>query len=114
LRSQISWEDLENKNNELTVRIFSLFQTPIEDILKNRFEVMSQLGMSTMVSGKWFYWEYEHYIKLLNDKNKDEQDRSEESSKESQEKYSNMSNFNPSSMMKNMGNAGNMSAFPRM
>jgi hypothetical protein len=114
---------LEDKINQINRRIFSLFQTDIEGILKNKFEWMDQKGIDTFVINSWFYWEYEQFIKLLNDKNKEESDQRKKQEETEQSKYSNISNFNPSKMMgsfnpqsamKNFGNMGNNSAFPRI
>ncbi|MDY0270439.1 hypothetical protein [Trichloromonas sp.] len=121
MKSQISWIDSENKNNELKSRIFALFQTNILDLLKNKFQWMVQHSIPTNVVDNWYYWEYEEYIKLLNEKNKEENDEKEKQEKTQQEKYSNISNFNPNSftkqynpstMMNKFG--GNNSAFPRI
>lgn len=118
LNSKISWEDLENKYNELIGKIFSLFQINIEDLLKNKFEWMVQHKIPTTVIDIWYYWEFEQYVKLLNDKNKEENEQREKQEKEQSEKYSNVSKFNPSSynpsnMMKKF-NGGNNLSFPRI
>jgi hypothetical protein len=114
--------DLENKLNEIKGRIFSLFQTPIEDLLKNKFQMMVQLQVPTTVVNTWYYWEYEQYVRLLNEKNKEEMDQQEKQNKEQNEKYSGMSfdpskymnKYNPSSVMKNFSGMGSNSAFPRI
>ena len=113
--TQISWVILEQKINEINARIFSLFQTGIEDILRNKFEWMDQKGISTDVINDWYYWEYEQFIKLLNDKNKEETEQRKKQDEEQNAKYS---GFNPAKMMggfnpgKMMG--GSNSAFPRI
>lgn len=117
--TQISWTILEEKINEINARIFSLFQTGIEDILRNKFEWMDQKGISTDVINDWYYWEYEQFIKLLNDKNKEETEQRKKQDEEQGSKYSGfnpakmMGGFNPGKMMKNFG-GGNNSAFPRI
>ena len=103
--------------------MFSLFQTDIESILRNKFEWMSQMSIDTLVIDTWFYWEYEQFIKLLNDKNKEESEQRKKQEESESGKYSGMSGFNPSKMMggfnpqsamKNFGNMGNNTAFPRI
>lgn len=119
----MSWTDLENKLNKINQRIFSLFQTDITSILRNKFEWMDQKGIDTEVINNWFYWEYEEFIKLLNDKNKEETEQRKKQEETESGKYGSMSNFNPSKMMggfnpgtamKNFGNMGNNTAFPRI
>ena len=66
---------MEDKINNINRRIFSLFQTDINSILKNKFEWMDQKNISSIVVDSWFYWEYEEYIKLLNEKNKEENEQ---------------------------------------
>jgi len=113
---------LENNINDFNSKIFSLFQTDYEDLLKNKFQLMLQLQCQTTSINTWFYFEYEQYIRLLNEKNKEEQENQEKQNKEQNEKYSSssfdpskmMSKYNPSAMMKNFGNMGNNSAFPRI
>ena len=114
---------MENKINAINQRIFSLFQTDIESILKNKFEWMDQKGIDTICINTWFYWEYEEFIKLLNDKNKEEGDQRKKQEESESGKYGSMSNFSPSKMMgnfnpqsamKNFGSMGNNSAFPRI
>ena len=114
---------MENKIDKINQRIFSLFQTDIEGILKNKFEWMSQMSIDTLVVDSWFYWEYEQFIKLLNEKNKEETEQKKKQEESESGKYSNLSNFNPSKMMnsfspssvmKNFGNMGNNTAFPRI
>jgi len=114
---------LENNLNKINARIFSLFQTDIQSILKNKFEWMSQMSIDTTVVNTWFYWEFEEYVKLLNEKNKEETEQRKKQDEAEQGKYGNMSNFNPSKMMggfnpgsamKNFGGMGNNSAFPRI
>ena len=119
----MSFQDLENNINETNKRIFSLFQTDIESILKNKFEWMVQMRTPTNVIDTWFYWEYEQYIKYLNEKNKEESEQRKKQSEEESGKYKSIQNFNPSSMMnkynpskiaKNFGSMGSNSAFPRI
>ena len=114
---------MEDSINNITKRIFSLFQTDIESILKNKFEWMVQHNIDTDVINKWFYWEYEQFIKLLNDKNKEESEQRKKQEEQESSKYSGISNFNPSKIMnnfspqntlKNFGSMGNNSAFPRI
>jgi hypothetical protein len=123
LNSQISWIDLIDKIDKFNQRIFSLFTTDIESILRNKFEWMDQKGINTLVVDSWFYWEYEQFIKYLNDKNKDESEQRKKQEESESGKYSNISGFNPSKMMsqfnpqnamKNFGNMGNNTAFPRI
>lgn len=110
---------MEDENNKLKSKIYSLFQTSIEDILKNKFQLMVQLRVPTSVVNTWYYWEYEEFIKLLNEKNKEE---NEQQKKQQDEQSSAMgsSSFNPSSVMKQynpstfMNNFGNNTSFPRI
>ena len=134
LNSLASWTSLEEENNytlelirgikeennKIIGRIFSLFQTPIEDILKNKFQLMIQdTKCPTTVSNTWYYWEYEEYIKLLNEKNKEETEQ-QKKQQENQSSQMNSSKFNPSSVMKQynpstfMNNFGNNTSFPRI
>ncbi len=117
LNLKISWEDFENKYNELNGKIFSLFQINIVDLLKNKFEWMVQHKIPSTVSDTWYYWEFEQYVKLLNERNKEENDQREKQEKDQGEKYSsskfNPSSYNPSSVMKNFSNGNNLS-FPRI
>lgn len=114
---------MENNFNNFNQRVFALFQTDIQGILRNKFEWMDQKGIDPIVVNSWFYWEFEEYIKLLNDKNKEETEQRKKQEESEQGKYGSMSNFNPSKMMggfnpgnamKNFGNMGNNSAFPRI
>jgi hypothetical protein len=114
---------LENNINKFNQRIFALFQTDIQSILRNKFEWMDQKGIDTFVINSWFYWEYEEFIKLLNDKNKEENEQRKKQDEADQGKYGSMGNFNPSKMMggfnpasamKNFGSMGNNTAFPRI
>jgi len=112
---------LENNINEFNQKIFSLFQTKIEDLLKNKFEWMVQHKIPTTVIDTWYYWEFEQYIRLLNERNKEENDQREKQEKEQGDKF-NSSRFNPNSMtkqynpssiMKNI-KGGNNFSFPRI
>jgi hypothetical protein len=114
---------LEDKLNVINGRIFSLFQTDIEGILRNKFEWMDQKNIDTFVINSWYYWEYEQFIKMLNDKNKEENEQKKKQEESESSKYGSMSGFNPSKMMggfnpqsvmKNFGSMGNNSAFPRI
>lgn len=120
LSSQISWTDLEEENNKIISKIFSLFQTPIEDILKNKFQLMIQdTKCPTTVSNTWYYWEYEDYIRLLNEKNKEDSEQ-QKKQQDTQSTQMNSSKFNPSTVMKQfnpstfMNNFGNNTSFPRI
>jgi hypothetical protein len=118
LKSKTSLTILNNGINDLNKRLLSLFQTNIEDILKNKFQLTINMETETTSINTWYYWEYEQYIRLLNEKIKEENDESEKRNKDHQEKYSNISNFNPSKMMnnfgKNLSGLGNNTSFPRI
>jgi len=114
---------LESSINSINKRIFSLFQTDIESVLKNKFEWMVQHNIDTLVINSWFYWEYEQLVKLLNERNKEESEQRKKQEETESSKYSGLSNFNPSKIMggfgsssglKNFGGMGNNSAFPRI
>lgn len=83
--------------------IFTVFTVDWDTITDNKFEFMSQLGISTDVINKWPYYEFEKYIKKLNEKNENEKKRREDQESEQQQKMPNMSSmsslaksFNPS------------------
>lgn len=110
---------MEAKLNEFNKRVFTLFQTPILELSKNKFEWMVQHNIPTSCVDTWYYWEYEQFIKFLNDKNKEDNDQREKQEKGQQEKYSNFNpsslakQYNPANVMKNLRGSSN-SAFPRL
>jgi hypothetical protein len=109
---------LVNSIDEINYKLLQLFLVDITELLRNKFEFMSQMNIPTTVVNTWYYWEFEEYVKLLNQKNKEEKEQREKSQKEQDDKYSGMSNFNPTKMMnkynpKNFGGMGSNSAFPR-
>lgn len=81
-----------------------MFQTHLTGLLKNKFELYSQLHLQDATILNWQYWEFEQHIKFLNEKNKEENKRKEEENAQTQNMMPNMSSFNPSSMMKSAGN----------
>jgi len=72
-------------------------------LLKNKFELYTQLHLNDDTILNWQYWEFEQHIKFLNEKNKEENKRRKEENDQSQAAMPNMSNWNPSSMMKSAG-----------
>lgn len=85
-------------------QLFSLFQTPLINLLRNKFELYSQLHLQDDTILNWQYWEFEQHIKFLNEKNKEENKRRKEENDQSQGMMPSMNNFNPGSMMKSAGN----------
>lgn len=76
-----------------------MFQVDVEDLLNNKFQLMVQdTHIMTNIIDKWYYWEYEFYIKLLNKRNKDEKEHSDQQESDTSGKY-NLGNFNPGKMM---------------
>lgn len=111
---------MENSNNEFSAKIFGLFQTDIEDLLRNKFQLMIQdTKAQTNVVDSWYYWMYEEFIKYLNEKNKEETEQQKKQQDEHASKVGS-NKFNPSSVMKQfnpstfMKNFGSNSAFPRV
>jgi len=73
-----------------------MFQVNVEDLLVNKFQLMVQdTKVQTDVVDKWYYWEYELYIKMLNRRNKEEKEHNEKEESDTSGKY-NFGNFNPS------------------
>jgi len=73
------------------------------NLLKNKFELYSQLSLDDTTILNWQYWEFEQHIKFLNEKNKEENKKREEDNKNAQGMVPNMSSWNPSSMMRSSG-----------
>lgn len=80
-----------------------MFQTHLIGLLKNKFELYSQLHLNDDTIMNWDYWEFEQHIKFLNEKNKEENKRREEENSQTNNMMPNMSSWNPSSMMKSSG-----------
>lgn len=82
--------------------MFSLFQMPLKDILKNKIILQKNHGLQEAAIDKWSFWQFEENIKIIN-----EIVEEEEKQKKKEDDSQKNANFNPSSYLRNLSNVSN-------
>ena len=83
-------------------QLFSLFQTDLISLLKNKVQLYKHYNLNDETIDKWEYWRFEEIIKIVNDLT--EEENNQRKSQEADQKASQPKIPDASSYMNSMSN----------